>query len=295
MFGRPKAESHRPAVAVWVDGTRVQPEGGSRAGGLRGGLEAVGRGACFDKDVTFDTVGHGFRLSFGRLGLAVVIEVIRSQTVESHMRPPSVIPAFEFGTEEGQVVKPLDKRNAPEPLVLECLDDPLCYGDRSVFAHSSQTRLDVPLSEQLGEDVSDKDLGLVRDDVLRCPMFSHRLPQSLDDPAGVRSFQRSDAHDLAGEMVDGHQDVNGPQPPAQDFRGVDRPDVIGIPGRDRAGLGLLFGFLAAGRGGRRVWWFRPLQDVSHRRGRQEDAQQSELIGDANAAPTEIRFGNFPNK
>ncbi len=177
------------------------------------------------------------------------------------------------------MVESFDERNASQSLVLEGLDNPFRYGDGAVFAHGAEARLDVPLFQEFGKDIADEDTGLIRNDVFRramlswgslrpqpkllakktrCCAFAVQSPlQSLDDPAGVGSFQRNDTHDLAGEMVDGHQDLDGPQPPAPDFRGVDRPDVIGIPGRDRAGLGLLFCcLLGGGRGYRGVSRFR---------------------------------------
>ena len=125
-------------------------------------------------------------------------------------------------------------------------------------------------------------------------MSPHRLLQGLDDPAGVGTFQRSDAHDLAGEVVVGHQDVNGPQAPSPDFRGIKGPDVIGIPGRDGAGLGLLFCLLRGSRGGGSVRGG-PLQDVPHGRGREKDAQQFQLVGNADAAPTEVGLVDLPDE
>jgi hypothetical protein len=47
---------------------------------------------------------NGLRLSSGRLGLAAVIQVIRPESLQSDMRPPGVVPAFEFGAQEHQVI-----------------------------------------------------------------------------------------------------------------------------------------------------------------------------------------------
>jgi len=109
------------------------------------------------------------------------------------MRSPTVVPALEFGAQERQVVKPLDDRDASQPLVLEGLDDPLGYADGAVLSYGSETGFDTPLSEQLGKGVSDKDTGLIGDDVFRCPMFLQGLLQGLDDPeirgSGIHSSQ----------------------------------------------------------------------------------------------------------
>ena len=43
--------------------------------------------------------------------------------ITRHVRPPSVVPALEFGAQERQVVIPLDERHAAEALVIERLDD----------------------------------------------------------------------------------------------------------------------------------------------------------------------------
>jgi len=129
--------------------------------GLSGVLEAIGREPCFAEDTTFDIAGHGFRVSFRLLGLAVVVEVIRPETLQSHVRPPSVVPTFEFGAQERQVVKTFDERHASEPLVFEGFDDPLSYSNGSVLSYGSETRFDVPLPQQFGKDIPDKDTGPV--------------------------------------------------------------------------------------------------------------------------------------
>ena len=68
---------------------------------LRRVLHAIGGEPCVGENMTFDMAGDGFRISFGRLGLAAVGQVIWPETLQSHMRPPSVVPAFEFGAQEG--------------------------------------------------------------------------------------------------------------------------------------------------------------------------------------------------
>jgi hypothetical protein len=60
----------------------------------------------------FDIAGNGFRVAVWFLGLAVIVEAIRVETLDSHMWPPDVVPVFEFDTQESQVVKALDDRSA---------------------------------------------------------------------------------------------------------------------------------------------------------------------------------------
>ena len=258
-------------------------------------FQAIGGDPCFDEHVAFDMGGNGLRIARWCLGLTFVVEVIRPEALQRHMRSPGVVPALEFCAEGDEVVKPLDERHASQPFVLERLDNALRYGDGSALSHGSETRFDVPLTQQRREDIADKDFGLIGDDVFRRPMLLHGLLQGLDGPAGVGAFQRSDAHDLAREVVDSHQDLDGPQAPAQDFRGVDRPDVIGIPGGNRARFRLFLWLVGRGWRGTSIPRFRPLQDVSHRRGREEDTQQFELVGDANPSPAEVGFCDFPDE
>ena len=131
--------------------------------------------------------------------------------------------------------------------------------------------------------------------MFRRPVFSHGLLQGLDDPVSVRAFQRRRTYDLPREVINSHQDLNGPQAPIQDPRRVNRPHMIWIPGRNGAGFWLFLCFLRGGRGYRSVSRFRPLKDVSDCRGRDEDAQQLELVGDLNPAPTEVRFGDLSHE
>ena len=67
--------------------------------------------------------GNGLRVSFRLLGLAVVIEIIRAVPLPRHVWPPGVVPAFEFGTRERQVVESLDDWHALEPFASERLDN----------------------------------------------------------------------------------------------------------------------------------------------------------------------------
>jgi len=126
-------------------------------------------------------------------------------------------------------------------------------------------------------------------------MFPYGLLQGLDDPSSIGTFQRNCAHDLAREVINGHEDLNGPQSPTPDFRRVDGPHMIGIPGRDGAGFWLLLWLLRGRWGGGSASRSRPLKDVPHRRRREEDTQQFQLVGNSNPAPTEIRFGDLPDE
>jgi hypothetical protein len=74
---------------------------------LRGVIEAAGRESCLGEDVMFDIVRNRLGISFRCLGLAVVIQVIGSQTLQSHVWRPDVAPASELSAEGGEVVKPL--------------------------------------------------------------------------------------------------------------------------------------------------------------------------------------------
>ena len=276
----------RRADSVHGESTRASEQG------LCGVLETVGGDSCLGENAALDIAGNSFRIWLWRLGFAVVVQVIWPETLQRHVRSPDVVPAFEFGAQGHQMIEALDDRHASQPFILERLDDSFCNGDGPVLPYGTDAKLDVPLFQELRKDVADKDAGLVRDHVLRWPVFSHGLVQSFDDPAGVGTFQRSNAHDLAGEMVDGHQDLDGPQPPAQDLRSVDRPDMIRMRGRDMARLGLFVRFLGRGRGCRCASRLRPLQDVPHGRGREEDTQQFQLVGNADATPTEIGLGDL---
>jgi hypothetical protein len=92
----------RSAMERWADSGRVgkrevPPEK------LRRVFEAIGGETCFGEDVAFDVAGNDLRISFGRLGLAAVVEVIRPKALDAHMGPPSVVPAFEFGAQAQRV------------------------------------------------------------------------------------------------------------------------------------------------------------------------------------------------
>ena len=153
-------EKRRSVPEMLADSSHVQKAGVTR-GRLRGVLEAIGGAPCFREYMTFDIAGDGLGISFWRLGLAAVTEVIWPVTLQSHVRPPGVVPAFEFGAQEHQAVKSLDDRHASQPLVFERLDNPFRYGNGPVYSYGSEARFDAPLFQQFGKGISDEDLGLV--------------------------------------------------------------------------------------------------------------------------------------
>ena len=148
----------RSAIERSTDPPRVvEPE--VTQDGLRGVLEAIGCEPCFREYVTLDIAGNGLCVSLWLVGLAAVVEVVRPETLQLHMRPPGVVPVFEFGTQGREVVESLDNRHASQPLVLEGSDD--AFGDRDlpVFVHGADAGFDVPFAHQRPERISDKDLG----------------------------------------------------------------------------------------------------------------------------------------
>lgn len=153
-------ENHRFVSETLADYSRVQTAGAVQQK-LRGVPEAIGGEPCFQEDVTFDIGGHGFRIPLWLLGLAVVIQIIRPKALQRHVWPPSVVPAFELGAEERQVVKTFDERDVFQPLILEGLDDAFCHSNRPVLPYGSEAGFDVPLSQQLGKDIPYEYTGLV--------------------------------------------------------------------------------------------------------------------------------------
>ena len=178
----------RPATRVWVDSGRVETSGITQEHGSRRGLQAIGGNPRFGEDMTFDIGGQGFRIARWCLGLAAVIQVIRSQALQRHVRSPGVVPVFEFDAQGHQMIRPLDERDAFEPFVFRRLDDP--PGDRNgpALSDRAEAGFDVPLIQQLGKSTSGKDMRLVRDDVFRrsglCRIFrtveaERKMPSSL--------------------------------------------------------------------------------------------------------------------
>ena len=124
---------------------------------LRRVLEAVGGEPCLRKQMAFDIAGHRFRFSVWRLGPATVIQVVRPESLQRHMRAPSVVPTFEFGAHKRRMVKSLDERDASEPFVFKRLDDPFGDSNGPTLAHGAEAGFDVPLIQQLGKSTSGKD------------------------------------------------------------------------------------------------------------------------------------------
>ena len=184
LFARSRVKIRGPADDPWLDGGCVQQAKATQEE-LRGRLEAIGGETCFLEYGTFDIGWHGFRISSWLLGLSVVVEVIRPEILQRHVWPPSVVPVLEFGAQKRQVVKPLDERNALEPLALEGLDNAFCDSNGSVFSYGSEAGFDIPLSQQLGKSIPYRNTGLVRDDMFRRPMFLYGAFQGVDDPSGV--------------------------------------------------------------------------------------------------------------
>ena len=91
--------------------------------------------------MTFDVVRYGLRPSVCFLRPTVVIQVIRPRIIESHMRPPSVVTALEFGAQGRLMIIPFDDRHASEPLVLERLDGPFSYSNGPALSHGSEAAL----------------------------------------------------------------------------------------------------------------------------------------------------------
>jgi hypothetical protein len=83
--------------------------------------------------VALDVARNGLRVSFGLLGLTIVVGVIPSQTLQSHMRPPGIVRVFEFHTQGCEVIESLCDRHVSQPLILERLDDTFCNRDGPLF------------------------------------------------------------------------------------------------------------------------------------------------------------------
>lgn len=219
VFGRAEIRESRARGDLWIDGVYVlRPE--VTRDGLRRALQAIGSSACLGEHMAFDIVRDALRIVRWRLAFAVVVKVIGPKALQCHMRPPSVVPVVELAAQHRQVIEPLDQRDVFEPFVFAGFDDTLGHSNGPTLAHSAEARLDVPLLQQLSKNISGENTGLVGDDVLGRSVLLHGLFQGLDDPSGVRSFQGCDTYDFAGEVVNGHQDVNGPQAPAADRRGA---------------------------------------------------------------------------
>jgi hypothetical protein len=78
---------------------------------LRRGLQAISGEPRLGEHVTLDVPWHRLRISSGRVRFAAV-QVIGPETLQSHVRPPSVVPAFEFRAQGGEMVKALEEGHA---------------------------------------------------------------------------------------------------------------------------------------------------------------------------------------
>ena len=130
------------------------------------------------------------------------------------------------------MIETLDERNAIEPLVLKRLNDAFGHSNGRVLSYGSEAWLHIPSDQQLCEYTPDEYAGLIRNNVLGSSMFFDGAFQSIVDPSGISSFQRSCADDLTREMINHDTDLNGPYTPIQHICRIDRPNVIGIPGRN---------------------------------------------------------------
>ena len=84
--------------------------------GLRRILQAIGSEPRFGEHMAFDIGGNGLRLAVWCLGLVAIVQVIRPETLQRHVRPPGVVPVFELGTQGREVVESLDNRHGSEPV-----------------------------------------------------------------------------------------------------------------------------------------------------------------------------------
>jgi len=66
------------------------------------------------------------------------VDVVGTSAGDALVRPPGVVPNAEGLAEIGQVTGAADDRHAAEPFVLEELDQPLGYRDRSVLADGTE-------------------------------------------------------------------------------------------------------------------------------------------------------------
>jgi len=125
---------------------------------------------------------------------------------------------------------------------------------------------------------------------------SVRLEGSRQDTRGALGGwapDRDGGHQLAGEVIDGHEDMNGPESPELHGRQVGAPDLVGPSGDEEAGQSPLW----RGWRSRRPWfsWFRPAKDVSHGRCGDEHSEQRQLLGDPQFPEEGIDLRYLPDK
>jgi len=98
-FGALGKGSQHSSLEIWTDAARGESVSATEQR-LCSVLEAISGDPCFDEHMTFDIAGHGFRIGPWRLGLAAVVEVVRPQTLTSHVWSPCVVPACEFRAQD---------------------------------------------------------------------------------------------------------------------------------------------------------------------------------------------------
>ena len=160
-----------------------------------------------------------------------------------------------------------------------------------MLTDGSETLLDVPIFHELVKCLADENTVLVGDDVLWWAEFSEGVFEGVDCPCGVWPFDGNDGDDFSGIMVDGEEHVGWPNAPVEDDGVVDRPDVVGIEGRD---LSRFSGFRRlVFRGG--FSRLGAVEDVSDRGGGEKDTESFELIGDFETAPIAIDLSDLPDE
>ena len=184
------------------DSSAIGKERDNREWRLRNGLQAIPSDPCFPEKMLIDVTRHCLWITFRFLWFFVVVNIVRSNTIQYHMRTPAVIPTFKFFTQHGQVIEPFNDRDSLEPFVFQSFDHSLCDRNWAMFFDSTF--------------------------------------QSIVDSSCIRSFKWSHGHDLTGEMVNHNTDMDGPYPPVRYLCCVDRPDMIGVPGGNWSGLYFLF-------------------------------------------------------
>jgi len=130
----------------------------------------------------FDITRNLFCVTFRLLRLFLIIDIIRSKTIQRHVWPPDIVPALKFFAEKGQMIKVFNDRYKLEPFVLQGFDDSLCDGNCPMFSYSSKAWLHIPVVQQLCKSTSYENLGLIRDNMLWRTMFLNSISQSLNDP-----------------------------------------------------------------------------------------------------------------
>ena len=134
---RPHREDHRSAFGARADSGYVH-KAEVTPHRLRRVLQAARGESRVVENATFDLAGYRFRFSVWRLGRATVVEVVRPEAIECHVRSRCVVQAFELSAQGGKVVKSLDDRHALQPLVLERLDDSLGGRNGVALLHGSE-------------------------------------------------------------------------------------------------------------------------------------------------------------